>query len=376
MRTIIIDDERPSLELLKRIIGKNRHLEIVGEFIDGIDAIEQIETLLPDVIFTDIEMTYLNGIDFASMVRREREDVQLVFVTAYENYALEAFEVNAVNYILKPITEESLNKTVERLLKYYVPQEEPLLQQKRKKIISLGSFQVYGSEEGSQVRWPTSKAKELFAYFLHEKEKELDKWQLCDILWPDAAPEKASHSLHSAMNRMKGALRDAGIETSIECKNGRYRLDLQGIFWDAEEIISYLKRNPVVTRANVFKFEKTLELYQGELFGTEDYVWAEAHRESIKQCCQSAREQIAEYYMSGGNYHQAEKHFLNIIEDDPGDEKSAVRLMELYCLTGNKVLLMNCYSRLADYLKKELHIEPKESTKKLYQELFSDLQKV
>lgn len=376
MRTIIIDDERPSLELLKRMIGKNKHLEIVGEFTDAIDVIEQMETLLPDVVFTDIEMTYLNGIDFASLVREDREDIQIVFVTAYENYAVDAFAVNAVNYILKPITEENLNKTVERLLKCYVPQQDILQQKNRNKILSLGSFRVYGSDEGKAIKWPTSKVKELFACLLCEKEKELDKWQLCDILWPDAAPEKASHSLHSAMNRMKGALKDAGFEMTVQYNNGRYRMDMPDYFWDAEELTSYLKRNLVVTRANVLRFEKMLELCQGELFETEDYLWAEGLRENIKKQCREAHNGIADHYMACKNYHQAEQHLQRLINDDPGDEEAAVRLMELYFLTGNKVKLVQGYKRLDEYLKNELHIDPKESTKARYQEFIADMQKL
>lgn len=374
MRTIIIDDERPSLELLKRIIGKNSHLEIVGEFTDAVSAIDQMDTLLPDVVFTDIEMPFLNGIDFASLIRRNREEIQIVFVTAYENYALEAFEVNAVNYILKPITEESVNKTVERLMKYYSPQEGPLQQDKRNNIISLGNFQVYGSEDGNLIKWPTSKVKELFAYFLCEKGKALNKWQLCEILWPDAPPKKASHSLHSAVNRMKVALREAGIEMIIECKNGRYRMDIQDLFWDAEEVISYFKRNPVVTRENVIKFEQMLELYQGELFETEDYIWAEGLRESIKKQCREAHNCIAHYYMTCKNYHQAERHLQKMILSDPGDENAAVCLMELYFITGNKVKLVQSYHRLDGYLKNELHIDPKDSTKARYQEFISKMQ--
>lgn len=373
MRAIIIDDERPSLELLKRIIEKNKHLEIVGEFTDAIDAAEQMDALLPDVIFTDIEMTYLNGIDFASLLRWDGKDTQIVFVTAYENYAIDAFAVDAANYIVKPITEESLNKTVERLLKNHVPQKDSLQSPNRNKILSLGTFRVYGSEEDKLVKWPTAKVKELFACLLCEKERELDKWQLCDILWPDAAPEKAIHSLHSAMNRMKGALRDAGFEVTVLYNNDRYRLDMRDFFWDAEELLSFLKRNLVVTKANISRFEKMMELCQGDLFETEDYLWTAGLRENIKKQCHGARHNMVDYYLSCRNYRQAERQLQKLMEADPGDERVTVRLMELYFLTGNKVKLVQSYKRLGEYLKQELHIEPKESTKAHYQKFVTDM---
>ena len=376
MRAIIIDDERPSLELLKRVIGKNRYLEIVGEFTDAIDAAEQLDALLPDVIFTDIEMTYLNGIDFASLIRWDGGEIQIVFVTAYENYAIDAFGVGAANYIVKPITEESLNKTVERLLKYYTPQKDIPQPPNRNKILSLGSFRVYGSEEGKLIKWPTSKVKELFACLLCERDRELDKWQLCDILWPDAAPEKAIHSLHSAMNRMKAALRDAGFEMTVLYHDGRYRMEGRSFFWDAEELLTYLNRNPAITKANVFRFEKMLELCQGELFGTEDYLWAADLRQNVRKRCHEARSGVIDYYMECKNYHQAERHLQKLIAADPGDEKAAARLMELYFLTGNKVRLIQCYKSLSGYLQNELHIEPKESTKARYREFIAGMEKV
>lgn len=372
MRTIIIDDERPSLELLKRIISKNENLEIVGEFMDGQEALEQMDILLPDVVFADIEMPYLNGINFAAKIK-EKEDTQIVFVTAYEHYALEAFEVNAVNYILKPITEESLNITVERLLKYYKPPKYLWEQRKQNKILSLGIFQIYGEKEGELIKWPTLKTKELFAYFLCERERELDKWQLCDILWPDALPEKAIHSLHSTINRMKSTLKAAGIKATIQCNKGKYFIDLQSLLWDAEEMVIYLERNQDITTRNILTFEKILDLYQGELFESEGYIWAIVRSEKIKRHYLEGRKKLAEYYMVCKNYYQAEKHFEKIINIEPTNEDSVVRLMYLYFLTGNKVQLIYCYKRLDEYLKKELHIEPKESTKKLYNEFLTKL---
>ncbi|WP_169515423.1 response regulator [Anaerovorax odorimutans] len=375
MRTIIIDDERPSLELLKRIISKNENLEIVGEFMDGQEALEQMDILLPDVVFADIEMPYLNGIDFAARIK-EKDDTQVVFVTAYEHYALEAFEVNAVNYIMKPITMESLNITVKRLLKYYKPPKNLWEQRKKNKILSLGGLQIYGEKEGELVKWPTLKTKELFAYFLCERDRELDKWQLCDILWPDAVPEKAIHSLHSTMNRMKSALKAGGIKTTIQCNKGKYFIDLQSLLWDAEEMIIYLNSNQEITSKNILTFEKVLNLYQGELFESEGYIWAIEQSEKIKRNYLEGRKKLAEYYMVCKNYYQAEKHFEKIIKIEPTNEDSVVRLMWLYCLTGNKMQIIYCYKRLEEYLRKELHIDPKDSTKKFYREFLTNLQKL
>ncbi|MBN7773903.1 response regulator [Clostridium aminobutyricum] len=374
MRTLLIDDERPSLELLKRVISKNENLEIVGEFTDGQEALKQMDVLLPDVIFADIEMPYLNGIRLAAKIK-EREDIQVVFVTAYDHYALDAFEVDAANYILKPITEESLNTAVKRLLKYYKPLRSRWEMRKQNKILSLGTFQVYGENSGEPVKWPTLKAKELFAYFLCEKERELDKWYLCDILWPDAMPEKAEHSLHSTMNRMKGALKTAGIETDIQCNKGKYSIDLKNLLWDAEEMRVYFRHNPIATKENVLNFEKVLDIYQGDLFESEGYLWAVERSERTKRRYLEGRAKLAAFHLEYKNYYQAERNLKAILYTEPENEEAVVMLMEVYYLTGNKVQLVHCYKHFKEYLKRELHIGPREATIKTYETFIGKLRK-
>lgn len=93
-----------------------REIEIVGEASHGREALELTKKLKPDLIFLDIEMPNLNGIEVAEKVLKNGYKPYIVFVTAYEKYALDAFEVEAMDYILKPICEERLEKGMERIL--------------------------------------------------------------------------------------------------------------------------------------------------------------------------------------------------------------------------------------------------------------------
>ncbi|QIB69339.1 response regulator [Aminipila butyrica] len=372
LKAIIIDDERPSLELLKRAILKNGNIQILGEFLNGKEALEQISALRPDVIFSDIEMMELNGIQLAKKLL-QWEDVQVVFVTAYEHYALEAFEVGAVNYILKPVTEENLNRTISRLLKRHNVQKQPEEQQRKNKVETLGGLQVYGPGEEEAIGWPTSKAQELFAYFLCQQGRPVDKWQLCDILWPSATPEKANHSLHSTINRMKKTLREAGMETAIRCVKGKYTMDMQDFWWDGEEMMNYLQHNPTVNLENAYSLEKVLDLYHGELFETEGYLWALEHGERINRAYLQGREKLADYCMSCQQYEQAEDHLEAVLNREPASEETVVKLMKLHYLTGNKEKLIRCYRRLEEYLIQELALEPKAFTKDSYKKFLNKI---
>tara|TARA_R110000868_G_scaffold310322_2_gene571548 strand:- start:851 stop:1684 length:834 start_codon:yes stop_codon:yes gene_type:complete len=113
LRTLIVDDEPLALKLLKAKLNKVAAIEIVGECKNGREAIAATLDLAPDIIFLDIQMPGLDGFD---VVKRLQSDVLplIVFTTAYEQYALDAFDVHAVDYILKPIDDERIVRAVLR----------------------------------------------------------------------------------------------------------------------------------------------------------------------------------------------------------------------------------------------------------------------
>jgi two-component system LytT family response regulator len=110
---IVIDDETPARNLLTEYLQDYPQLEVTAECRNGIEAIESINMLRPDIIFLDIQMPGKNGFD----VVQEIEHIpQIIFSTAYDQFALKAFEVNAVDYLLKPYTRERFSATVNKLL--------------------------------------------------------------------------------------------------------------------------------------------------------------------------------------------------------------------------------------------------------------------
>jgi two-component system LytT family response regulator len=113
LRTLIVDDEPLAIKLLRAKLNKLEMIEIVGECKNGREAIAATLELAPDLIFLDIQMPGLNGFD---VVKGLQSDILplVVFTTAYEQYALEAFDVHAVDYILKPIDDERIFRAVKR----------------------------------------------------------------------------------------------------------------------------------------------------------------------------------------------------------------------------------------------------------------------
>mgnify|MGYP000291671353 CR=1 FL=1 len=111
---LIIDDEAPAREELKYLLNNYSEIEIVGLAKHGLDGLEKIKSLEPDLIFLDIQMPKLNGIEVAKQLLKLPKIPKIIFVTAYDEYAINAFELDAIDYLLKPIDEAELLKAVKK----------------------------------------------------------------------------------------------------------------------------------------------------------------------------------------------------------------------------------------------------------------------
>jgi len=114
-----VDDEKPALEELKYILNQQKDLEIIGTYTNAIKALENILKEKPDIVFLDIEMPEINGFMVANEIIKANLDTFIVFATAFDEYAIKAFEINAVDYVLKPFSEERLQKTIHRIMEKY-----------------------------------------------------------------------------------------------------------------------------------------------------------------------------------------------------------------------------------------------------------------
>jgi two-component system LytT family response regulator len=114
MRVLIVDDEAPARDKLRRWLSNHADVEIAGESVDGLAAAAAIETLAPDVVFLDIQMPGLSGLEIAAQLESATAPL-LVFVTAFDEHAIRAFDLNAVDYLLKPYDRDRLEKSLHRL---------------------------------------------------------------------------------------------------------------------------------------------------------------------------------------------------------------------------------------------------------------------
>lgn len=114
MRVLIAEDEKPARDKLARLLREYGNVEIVAQCVDGLEAARAIESVQPDVALLDIQMPGLSGLELAAQL--DTDDAPLiVFVTAFDEYAVRAFELNAVDYLLKPYDKERLSQSIGRV---------------------------------------------------------------------------------------------------------------------------------------------------------------------------------------------------------------------------------------------------------------------
>jgi len=125
LRTVLVDDERLAREELGYLLGQLGGIDVIGQAGDGLEAVDTIDRLQPDLVFLDVQMPGLTGFDVARRLLDIEAGTQIVFVTAFDQRAIEAFEVNAVDYLLKPVDPTRLDTAVQRVRRRIAAERVP-----------------------------------------------------------------------------------------------------------------------------------------------------------------------------------------------------------------------------------------------------------
>jgi two-component system LytT family response regulator len=122
MKAIIVEDEKPARDLVKNYLNGYPDIELIGEYDNGFDGLKAINELKPDVIFLDVQMPKLTGFELLEVLDHKPE---VIFTTAYDQFAINAFEQNAVDYLLKPFSRERFGEALNRLNERLESRSEP-----------------------------------------------------------------------------------------------------------------------------------------------------------------------------------------------------------------------------------------------------------
>jgi two-component system LytT family response regulator/two-component system response regulator LytT len=139
LKAIVVDDEQLAREELCYMLEQLGSVEVIAQAGNGLEAVGIVERLTPDVVFLDVQMPGLNGFEVAHRLIQNGTSPNFIFVTAFDRHAIEAFEVNAVDYLLKPVEPSRLEQAVERARKRVAPPREVPLNDQIERIVQLMS---------------------------------------------------------------------------------------------------------------------------------------------------------------------------------------------------------------------------------------------
>jgi len=362
MKILLIDDEEMSLDFNEIMLKELDGVEVVGKFTNPYFALERLEVMDADVIFLDMEMGAVNGLELAGIIRSKYSHIEIMFVTAHAQYALQAFEVNAVDYLLKPLNKKRLKRAIERM------QEKLNLYKERKISVAskevsfymktFGGFHILDNQQNI-VKWRTKKVKELFLFLWQHSGVPVHKAIVMEQLWPDIHAEKAVKVLHTTVYQLRKTFKEQGIEDAVQFNNEHYSLGLL-IDSDCTELEGLLKDNKMESS----EVEQILALYQGDFLEETDFRWVAPIQQRLRQSVLQYLEQIIS--VGEVNLLLIEQCLLKMLEVDCYNETYMYNLLALYEHMGNNQKLKEFYKTIEARLKDDLGIETPIKMKKLY----------
>lgn len=253
MNIIAVDDKKPVLLQVKNAILEAAPECSLEGFVSCEKALAYAKETRVDVAFLDIDMAEMNGLVLAKRLKEIYGQTNIIFITGYSEYALDAFDIAASGYILKPAEPEAITRELNRLRHPVIPENV-----KRVRITCFGNFSVFVDNKPFIIT--REKPKELLAYLVHKRGTFVRTSEIAAVLWEDKTYSSAvKANLRQVVFRLMSLLRSAGIEDIILKKWDSMAVDLTKISCDYYDFMK--------------KKTNGINAYTGEYMN--EYGWAE-----------------------------------------------------------------------------------------------------
>jgi two-component SAPR family response regulator len=353
-RVIGVDDEKKALDRFERIMKEDARISVIGTFTRAADAIEFVRNNPADIAFLDIEMPGLSGLELAERLAEESPYIEIVFITAYDKYALKAFQAHAIGYLLKPLDIDEVREQIGSLARKLGYRREAI-SSGYLTVKCFGPYLCYADENAAEpIRWRTAKAEELFALLIHYQGKAISKEILIDALWPDAEPEKAANNFRVTCTYLRNTLTDKGFANLLLRDRDSYLLDTSRLRCD---LLLFLTATGAAS-PELSALEEASALYTGRYFENKPYEWAANARVCLEDESKKVQHRIAEEYQAGGETKRACAALEKALAHDPYDEEAVERLLSLKLQLGDSVSAVRIYREYEQRLLKEMDLSP------------------
>ncbi len=352
---IVVDDENAALKRFERIASKDPRIVIDRKFLYAEDAVAFMKEHSVDAAFLDIEMPEMNGLELAERLMEIDPYIRVIFVTAYNQYALDAFRAHAIGYLLKPLDSEEFTEQVDLLSRRYGQRPEksaksPLF------VKCFGRFSVYAEgDNASAIRWKTAKAEELFALLIHYQGKVKPKECLIDMLWPELEPEKSANLFRVTCTYLRSALAERGFSDILIRELDGYKINTEWIDCDLFRFRLDIRSS---SSQEIEKLTELSNLYTGEYLEGKPYDWAVGTRIQLEADFTKVQYCLSDAYGTHGCGDKALAILESLLMHDPCDEEAVMRVVNMKLQKGDHSSAIKTYRTFEKHLMAELGIAP------------------
>lgn len=379
MRAILIDDEKPALLQMERLLQNDGRIQVAGKYTSARAGLDHLAGDKVDIVFLDIGMPEMNGLEVARHIQDMQSHTRIVYVTAYSEYAVQAFELHALDYLLKPIHPARFAKTLDRIGRDLASAEIPRADRQeaeppqpvKQRVLCFQRLEWQdGGGTPKPVRWRTAKAQELFAYLVYHKGQWISKDHILDTLWPDYSLDKATTALHTSVSQIRRMLKEFRTDSVLEYALERYRLTGDGLETDVEafEVFEAEEAAAAPDRMGE-KTDGILALYRGNFLEDHDYAWALPIRKKLMLLYEERVIRKVEYDLEHGRKVFALRQLNRLQELEPYSDKVCRLNLTAYARNEDYTGLERHYRAFVKLLFEELGVEPEVRTANWYERL-------
>ncbi|MBE1442380.1 response regulator [Paenibacillus sp. OAS669] len=365
MRVILIDDEENALDILEILLREIGSVTVTGRYTNPMQALDALEQLQPDAVFLDIQMPGMLGIEAARRIKAAAPHTQIVFTTAYSEYAVEAFELQSIDYLLKPFTKERLRNTISRFVKLQ-PNNSPTEAEPGAGtyVQCFGGFQIQTAN--GLLSWKTNKEKELCAFLIHHAGQQADAAVMINSIWPESELDKAKAYLYTCLSYLRKSFQANHVKLKVTKAGRGYAIDMEGTQSDVAEFLLLAEQTASEQAMSEKQYEKLNVLYKGEYLQGCDFHWAMWKGEELKNKYIQTLRTAYGHFLRNGNMALAADSLRHVLTASPDSEKDGRDLIRLYLHTDKRNEAMKIFRQLDHAVRVNLGVELEEETVRLY----------
>lgn len=326
--------------------------------------------------FVDISMPHESGMLFAKRMAERNRNLHIVFVTSHKEYAMDAFELFALDYIVKPVSFIRLEKTVKRAMAILRSSGISTEDKETNQIFiySMGGLEVHHGNV-SKVKWRSRKSAELFGYLLLRRGRMVSRSRITEDIFAGMPQKNAETYLNTITYQLRKSLEPHGLKSLIVSDKDGYSLDISDAYIDFIDFEERIKQFSVIDASNLDAAIETEELYGGNLFGEKNFLWAMNDIERLLRMYSVFVKRVSKAMLKQNEENGTVIRLLNKLRGyNEQDEETVDLLLKAYATHMDKASLDSLFERNSKLLRKELGMGPSQELVVLYSDLRSKLE--